>query len=69
MPPKFVKDMTEEERKEYFHWLNYCNKEGGCIVCDREFCDQRAHKEHLRNFYNDFNRRDENVSRDIFRKE
>lgn len=56
MPPKLVEDMTEEEHKNYLHWLNYCNKEGGCLVCDQLFCEQKIKKEHLRNFYNDLDR-------------
>jgi len=65
MPPKLVADMTEAERKEYFHWLHFCNKEDGCLVCDRDLCDQKVKKEQLRNFYNDLNRGTECVSRDI----
>jgi hypothetical protein len=62
MPPKLVEDMTEEDRKEYFHWLNYCNKEGGCLICDRMLCDQKVKREHLRTFYNDVNRGTECLS-------
>lgn len=59
MPPKLVEDMTEEDRKAYFHWLNYCNKEGGCAICDRVSCEQKQKKEHLRTFYNGYNEKGE----------
>ena len=44
MPPKLVSELTEEEYKGYLFWLNYCCREGGCMVCDRPFCEGREKK-------------------------
>ena len=59
MPPKLVSELTEEDYKGYLFWLNYCCREGGCMVCDRPFCEGREKKMFMEVYFKNGNNKDQ----------